>query len=121
MYYEPLPSGEDAMRQLVDAERRTEVRYPCSPDRLGRVVISDGHAASWARPRDVSTGGIGLVTAHPYEPGTVLAIRLRARSDDPGPGLFATVVHARGEADGTWLVGCSFDRPLPPDTLGVFL
>ncbi len=112
---------EDAVRQPGDAERRREVRYPCPPERTGRVVVSDGHAASWARPCDVSAGGIGLLTAHAYDPGTVLTIRLRARRDDPGPGLFATVVHATGEADGTWRLGCAFDRPLNAETLGAFL
>ena len=83
----PTTGPEDAVRQPGDAERRGEVRYPCPPERTSRVVVSDGHAASWARPCDVSAGGIGLVTAHAYEPGTVLAIRIRARRDDPGPGL----------------------------------
>jgi hypothetical protein len=121
MYNRSTTDPEDAVRQPGDPERRAEVRYPCPPERASRVVVSDGHAASWARPCDVSAGGMSLVTAHPYEPGTLLAIRLRARRDDPGPGLLATVVYAVGDNAGTWRLGCAFDQPLPPETLRAFL
>jgi hypothetical protein len=116
---QPPPEAADTLP--AGGERRAVARLPCGRHGPTRLVVQHGPAAHWARPRDVSVHGIGLVLAHPVEAGSALTIRLRPRSDRPARSLAVSVVHARGGPDGTWLVGCAFDRALTPDELDQFL
>jgi hypothetical protein len=102
-------------------ERRAVVRYPCGWHGPTRLIVRHGPSDYWARPNDVSVAGIRLLLAHPLEPAATLSIQVRGRPDLPLPPLAAAVVHARAEADGTWLVGCVFERMLTTEELELFL
>jgi hypothetical protein len=62
--------------------------------------------------RDVSTTGIGLLSARAYEQGTALFIQVQEDGPDWSTMLVAKVVHATPAEDGSWLVGCKLVRRL---------
>lgn len=101
-------SSLSRMDKPPGAERRTAVRYPCRADSGCVMVISQRRAARWARPRDVSTGGLSLSVAGPFEAGSLALLEL---SCGPGPlTLLAEVVHTAPQPDGSWTLGCRFDN-----------
>jgi hypothetical protein len=102
-------------------ERRGAIRFPCGDGGAARLVVRHGPDARWARPHDVSRTGVGLLLAHPVELGAALTVRLRPQPDRVTRSLTATVVHALAGVDGTWLVGCTFERPLTAEELEQFL
>jgi hypothetical protein len=62
--------------------------------------------------RDVSTTGIGLLSACPYERGTALFISVQEDGPDWSLILVAKVVHATPAEDGSWFIGCQLMRRL---------
>jgi hypothetical protein len=55
-----------------------------------------------------------------FEPGSVLIIELPAKPQETRP-LTARVVHATPEANGRWIIGCAFTRPVSQEELRAFL
>jgi hypothetical protein len=104
-----------------EGERRAAPRHPCGGHGPTRLVIRDGVAAHWARPCDVSVGGICLLVAHAVAPGTTLTIQPHSRPERPAPPLTAAVVHTRAATEGSWLVGCAFERRLTSEQFDQFL
>jgi hypothetical protein len=91
------------------AERRRWPRHPWGQNRSLRLIVRHEEAALWARTRDLSVTGLGLVLPRPVEPGVRFVIELR-----PGPGperlsLLAEVVRVEARSDGSWDAGCTYD------------
>ena len=63
--------------------------------------------------RDITSAGIGLVCHGPVQPGEVLALHLSGRGVRLAVALRVRVVHASELPDGQWLVGGSFEPPVP--------
>jgi len=60
---------------------------------------------------DISVSGIGLIAQFDVPPGKPVTLHA-------GPlELVAEVRHAQRLADGTWLLGCSFPRPITVDEI----
>jgi hypothetical protein len=86
------------------------VRHVCNLEAVSRPLDSPD-ALSWgARVRSISTGGIGLVMCYPFKPGACLSVELSVQRQ--ARSLLVKVVHATDQADGTWLLGCEFVKPL---------
>jgi hypothetical protein len=98
------------MEELADGgmevERRAVIRYLCDRE----VVYSrfSKRERFWARVRNVSLHGIGLLLSAPIAPGTDL--RMEMQTKDPGSPLIllARVVHATMQEENNWIVGCKF-------------
>jgi hypothetical protein len=75
----------------------------------GRDVPSPAWPGS---ARDISRNGISVLVGYPFEPGTLLSIELRGGPAGAPAALQARVVHAQGQAEGKWLLGCSLVREL---------
>jgi hypothetical protein len=90
----------------MEVERRAVVRYLCDRE----VVYSrfSKRERLWARVRNVSINGIGLLLSAPIAPGTDLKIEMQTM--DPGIPLtlVARVVHATMQEEESWIVGCKF-------------
>src|SRR5436309_14296512 len=105
-------------------DRRAYVRLAAD---LAAVCRPTKHLSDIGWPgqvRDVSQGGVGLVLRHRFQPGTRLAVELRAASGAALRTVEARVVHARpASADGTpcWLLGCAFDLPLTEEEFQALL
>lgn len=71
--------------------------------------------------RDISTGGIGLVSRAPVPPGTFFAIELQNTNGGASVRLRARIIHATKQDDRSWVLGCLFTRELSPDELTTLL
>ena len=106
-------------------ERRTTARYALKVGSCA-VVNPDVHPGGTGEEkwplvvRDVSAGGVGLLLARRFEPGTELAVEITI-----GPGrpqrFAARVVRVTSDRAGHWVHGCTFDTPLTPIQLKTVL
>ena len=67
--------------------------------------------------RDVSAGGLGVVLARRFEPGTVLTVELEGGLRKQTRLLLAKVVRVQSEGLGHWKHGCQFVAPSEDDPL----
>jgi hypothetical protein len=117
----PVPRAEPADREAAAAERRARERRPC--DCVTFCVPCPAPASHvpayyWpAQVQDLSAGGVGLTTEHPFEPGTGLRLDYGGSPAGPAGTLQATVIHVRAEPAGCWTLGCKFVTPLTRDEL----
>lgn len=98
----PVPAGFATSRR--QGERRAAVRY--QTNQTFSYFTTPKSERLWARVRNISVTGVGLVVSRALDPGTVLTIELKEAQ------LSARVVHSTRDAAGTWLVGCQFDTKL---------
>ena len=104
-------------------ERRVWLRYGSDMEAVCRAPTVRRESGWMARVKDVSRGGLGLVSRHRFRAGTPLLIEVRDRSGDVRL-LAAHVVHAKPtEDDGqpAWLLGCSFGLMLSEKELKALL
>lgn len=98
-------------------DRRAAVRYPCTLETSCYPVGAEERDSWTARVQDISVSGIGLIVTHPVQPGASLGVDLQSPDQELTYTLMTQVVHARPQADGTWMLGCSFARSLSEDEL----
>ena len=96
---------------LIEAERRHHARHRCTVEATSHPLEAAESIAWGAVVRDISAGGVGLTLCFPFRPGTYLALDVK-RKDGTSRSLLARVVHVRDQADGSWLLGCEFVKPL---------
>jgi hypothetical protein len=116
----PTPSLPDlgtALKSAARIECRVHPRHACGLEASCLPVAARGdNALHWPGTIcDISTGGVGLVLKRRFEPGTELAIELRAGVDHPEQTLLARVRHATPLPAGHWLLGCAFISELSDD------
>ncbi|MCC6418541.1 MAG: PilZ domain-containing protein [Gemmataceae bacterium] len=116
----PSTCAHPAAAPAALPDRRATVRHACNLEGLSRPVEQPDAICWGATVRDLSCGGLGLVVGYPFRAGTFLAIDLRTTQGAPRTFL-TRIVHVRDQADGTWLVGCEFARPLAPGQLDELL
>ena len=110
----------------MDENRREWVRFPIAIGTLG-VVDSNVHSDSVGEElwplvvQDISSGGIKILLARRFEPGTELFIEL-SDAQAKSPRRFAVrVMRVKCERAGHWTHGCSFVEPLGESKLKVLL
>ena len=64
------------------------------------------------RVRDLSMGGIGLLSWRRFEKGNVLLLQLLEKDLAISPLMAAKVVQVTAQATGDWLIGCALARGL---------
>jgi PilZ domain len=110
----PLCAGE-LTDQGMEVERRAVVRYLC--DHEASYYELPKCQRRWARVRNISTAGIGLVLCAPIDPGTDLVIEMKTMDPDTSLILPARVVHATMQEEGSWIVGCKLLSKLAEEDL----
>ncbi len=100
-------------------DRRGYVRHMIG---LGTCGVVDTSATGEGGPeseemwplviRDVSAGGIGVLLARRFEPGTELTIECAGSSSATVHRIVARVVRVEPENAGHWVHGCAFANPL---------
>jgi serine/threonine protein kinase len=93
-------------------DRRGRVRYPSQKEVECLFIEDRNQRVCWARVRDISASGIGLIFNRPFETGTVLSIGLPRAGPKPTRTVFARVVRAQEQCSATWIVGCAFSQEL---------
>ncbi len=113
--YQVLPEKK-TNQKLPHDERRASVRFSCDLPG-GCAPFGNPRADRWkARVCNISAGGLCLVLARRFEPGTMLEIELTTPGEYP-PKLLAQVVHVHSDERGSWAVGCRFVSELSPEAL----
>jgi len=78
-----------------------------------RVIAKPSFQQHWAIVRDFSDRGVGLFLPCRFEPGTRMALLLRAADDGwLSSIIMAEVRHTVPDGDDSWLIGCVFDKLL---------
>ena len=104
-------------RQLPGAGMRGARRYRCDFVTLCRIIASQSESSDIAWVHDVSSTGVGLVYSQTLSVGATITLRLR-KSDQSGVILIgAEVIHCTPEVNGSWRIGCRFERALTDDEL----
>lgn len=103
--------------QLADFDKRCSARQECTLEATSRPVEVPDSVCWGGTVQDVSAGGLGLAICYPFSPGTHLAIDLVTPAGKHR-ALLARVVHVHDQADGTWLLGCEFVKPLSAGEVG---
>src|SRR5262245_8106445 len=105
------------MSNVPDNERRLLRRWPGLAQRIRmRAAVSDPFETGSLF--DLAMLGIGILTDTEWRAGTHLTLQ-PSRCHQPLP-ITEEVRHATMRADGRWLVGCSFPRPLTIDEVQSF-
>jgi hypothetical protein len=87
------------------------VRYATSKD-ASCHPISARAAQLPVLIRDISTGGIGLISTRRFERGTLLVIEVPDEEQITPSPMVGRVVHITQTESGDWLIGCQFVGPL---------
>ena len=98
----PHPGGED---------RRKSVRYPCGPQTGANLGNVEGD--TWpVRVRDLSAGGVSLVTRRRVEPQRLVMVDLRNKTQNVVCKVPARVIYVITPPGGDFIIGCAFTREL---------
>jgi serine/threonine protein kinase len=102
--------------------RRAWIRHLVGVGSSGGVdpaaIQSGGDLESWPLlVRDVSAGGIGIVLARRFEPGTELFIEYGDGSGTTSRRLRSRIIRVQAEKNGHWAYGCQFYEPLTEQEL----
>jgi anti-anti-sigma regulatory factor len=98
------------------SERRTWFRFRCGSELTCHVLAPAFDPAPWpAKVRNLSLTGASLVVKARLEPGMIVDLRL-ARANRPAElSMGLRIVYAVRRADGSFIVGGVFQRPLTGD------
>src|SRR5215471_12765938 len=97
-------------------DRRAWIRMPkdqqvtCQP--MADTGTEDPATAWIGTVRDISAGGITVILARHFEPGTSLIVDLSTDSKAPSQPRPVRVTHATAHGKGYWIIGCAFASPL---------
>jgi hypothetical protein len=115
----PVRSGKapssSAIKTFDGTDRRESVRFPSS---LDAICWQPGaaHGEPWsAVVKDISIGGVGLISRRSIEKGERFLIKLQNNFVDMSGPMQARVVHVSPNGDDGWLIGCEFLRELEPN------
>jgi len=113
-------SPEQNHEKTAAEERRVWLRHAANLNVRCEPVNDQTDAPVSAAVNDLSRGGIQLVTAQRFEPGSMLSIDLSAGPEGRGLSVLACVVrtHPVGESD--WSMGCRFASELDEQQLQAF-
>jgi hypothetical protein len=118
-----LTSRRRATQQPVGAgtiedERRVWVRHPA--DLHTTVAAAADDAGFAARIRDISRGGIKLLTEQAFDPGTLLTVGLPGGDTVPELTVLACVVRCEALGPKLWVLGCTFSQEMSAADLHAF-
>jgi len=113
------PRSVEGTSSLV-CERRQTPRYPSELEMTCYPAVATDASPVTVRMRDISAGGIGLLSSRRFEPGTLLEVEWPGRVGKPPLRMVSCVRHVRPVASNGWALGCSFIRELDDPELGRF-
>lgn len=101
----PTTQPHEAPLDTACEDRRGAERHPSGQDACCHPASNLDTTP--VQVKDVSTHGVGLVSARRFEPGTVLVLELAETALQP-VSVLARVVRIVPRTDGRWLIGCVF-------------
>lgn len=114
----PLPPEADLtlFRSQKVSNRRKSPRFRCNLATMAKVRLPNiaGEKVVWAY--NLSQGGVGLNSPHPFEVGLDVGIKFKCDHVETET-IPAKVIFCRQEADGSWRIGCQFAEAISKDAL----
>jgi hypothetical protein len=101
----------DVSGGAVRNENRATERFATVRD-ASCSLVTQRQKVLTLRIHNISAGGIGLLSGHRFEPGSILLVQVREETPSRSPLLVAKVVHATAQPTGDWLIGCILTRGL---------
>jgi hypothetical protein len=108
-------------RPVVPKGATASERQGCGRALLVRLHPTDPPQKLEARCVSLARTGIRLHLPYPLDVDSVVILHLRGRVPAQSATLPARVTSATNQGDGTWLVGCRFDRQLEQEALKALL
>jgi hypothetical protein len=109
--FDPSNSPAASLAGVFSLDRRTDARYEYEP--RGDAPCTHVDSVSFAvRVRNISAGGLGLVTDHRIERGTLLSVVLPCKDEFGSRRLVMSVKTADPLPSGEWMIGGEFARKL---------
>ena len=93
-------------------ERRTEERYPPSPNTFCSLASPVVETFGPVRLKNISREGIGFLTNKKVEPGTLMALELKNNMKATTKVLLVKLMHVTPQTGGVYLAGGTFSVPL---------
>ena len=109
---DPVARGQDS-----EAERRVWIRFPSKLDKSQSAITCEKERIA-VKVRNISRGGINLLTNRRFEPGSLLSVELPGPTEQAPFTVLAYVVHVTDQGDNSWAIGCSFACELADEELG---
>lgn len=112
-------SGRLPGRRVVPIQnRRAWVRHTCDRDAKARIATQDSLCLFPTRIKDISRGGVKLISAEAFTKGTLLHVQME-RANQEGHAAFVVEVMHCGEVaeERSWALGCRFTRLIGETTL----
>jgi hypothetical protein len=117
---QPLPLTPTQEADKAAEERRVWLRYAAQRNVRCGEAHDTTDAGAMGVIRDLSRGGVQIVAARRFEPGTLLSVELPALGEQGTLTVLACVVRAQPHGDSEWAMGCRFSCQLNEDQLGAF-
>lgn len=99
-------------------ERRVWVHHSCASPRRDSGPL-DGEWCLPATLLDITLGGIQLVLGRRFEVGALLKVEIEGTTPGASRKLLARVIHVNVQADGSYVLGCTFAMELGEDESGL--
>jgi PilZ domain len=102
------------------SERRRTARFECRRTNRWRLFATTECSSGEGTVHDISVDGISLRVNSELRPGLFLDLTL-AGDGAKGSSVLVRVRRVTPQADGTWIVGCTFVKKLSQEELRVWL
>lgn len=107
-----LPVTSTVTTSKPTNERRRWVRHPSNMQAFCQI-LNDRNERRWrVRVRDISAGGVGLVSPCPVPLGSILLIQFHLPESFPRTLVKAEVMFLSRTGTNEWALGCEFLEPL---------
>lgn len=107
-----LPVTSTVSASKPTKERRRWVRHPSNMQAFCQI-LNDRNERRWrVRVRDISAGGVGLVSSCPVPLGSILLIQFHLPESLPRTLVKAEVMFLSRTGASEWALGCEFLEPL---------
>jgi head-tail adaptor len=110
-------ASSHAATAASDDDRREWQRYQTDISTTYKLAGQPNDQRLSAFIRNVSLGGVNLLSDRPIEPGQMLSMELPRKEKSTSTNVLACVVHCALEKEGQWSLGCTFSRELPAEDL----
>jgi serine/threonine protein kinase len=123
----PQLARTNSGRLIRPSERRVCVRLPLT---VGASCLIDTSVHESHQPveenwpaiiQDISLGGLGLLLARRFDPGTNMTVDLGNGPGQVARSMSLTVMWVEEQGFGHWLTGCAFATPLTLEELDQYL
>jgi hypothetical protein len=116
---QPMPLNTMTVLKDPHAERRVWLRFTANLN-VRCEPVGDTESGIYAVICNISRGGLQIIAARRFEPGSILSVELPANNGQPALAALACVVRAQPHGESDWAMGCRFASELSDEQLQMF-